>query len=119
MVLGEMDVARAKPKTPATRDASLHSAAAAYCRAGSPGPPRPGGRRPPGPEHVGRWGTGDDVWRGQTDGSVLIYIGNFINEANSRYYFAYSFMFVYLLYFQFIFNICVVCMVYKTRIKKS
>ena len=30
----------------------------------------PGGRRPPGPEYVGHLGMEDDVWRGQTDGSV-------------------------------------------------
>ena len=32
----------------------------------------PGEQRPPGPERVGRWGMGDDVWRGQTDGSVAL-----------------------------------------------
>ena len=70
VVLEEMDVARAKPKTPATSDASLQPAAAAYCPAGNPRPPlsrwttstRPGARR--------ALGMGDDVWRGQTDGSV-------------------------------------------------
>ena len=53
VVLGEMDVARANPKTLATRDASLQPAAAAYYPAGSPRPPlsrwttstRPGARR--------------------------------------------------------------------------
>ena len=63
MVLGKLDVARTKPKTPATRDGSLQPA-------GSPRPPlsrwatstRPGARR--------ALGMGDDVWRGQTDGSV-------------------------------------------------
>ena len=70
VVLGEMGVARAKPKTPATRDAPLQPAAAVYCPAGSPRPPlfrwttstRPGARR--------ALGDGDDVWRGQTEGSV-------------------------------------------------
>ena len=45
VVLGEMDVAQAKPKTPATRDASLQPAAAAYCPAGSLRP------------HLSRWTT--------------------------------------------------------------
>ena len=70
MVLREMDVARVKPKTLATRDASFQPAAATYCPAGSQRPPlsqwtkftRPGEHR--------ELGMGDDVWRGQTDGSV-------------------------------------------------
>ena len=53
MVLGEMNVTRAKPKTLATRGASLQPAAVAYCPAGSQRPPlsrwttstRPGARR--------------------------------------------------------------------------
>ena len=53
VVMGEMEVARANPKTPATRDASLQPAAVAYCPAGSPRPPlsrwttstRPGAHR--------------------------------------------------------------------------
>ena len=27
----------------------------------------PGGRRPPSPDYVGRWGTRDDPWRGQNE----------------------------------------------------
>ena len=33
-------------------------------------PGGPGGRRPPGPGNVGRLGMGDDIWRGQNDGSI-------------------------------------------------
>ena len=52
-VVGEMDVSRVKPKTPATRDAFLQPEAAAYCPSGNPRSPlpwwttstRPGARR--------------------------------------------------------------------------
>ena len=30
----------------------------------------PGGRRPPGPDYIGRWGMGDDARTGQKDGSA-------------------------------------------------
>ena len=29
-----------------------------------------GGQRPPGPDGIGRWGMGDDAWRGQKERSV-------------------------------------------------
>ena len=35
----------------------------------APSPLPPGGRHPPGPDHVGHRGMGNDVWRGQKDGS--------------------------------------------------
>ena len=60
-------------KTPCTRDASLQPAAATHCPEGSPRPPLSRWTTPPGPEHVGRWGMGDDEWRGQTDGSVDLF----------------------------------------------
>ena len=32
----------------------------------------PGGRRTPGPpDYIGHWGMGDDMWRGQIEGSVV------------------------------------------------
>ena len=71
VVLGETDVARMKSKTQATRDASLQP------RGG--GRPLSGGQPEvapvpvdDGPEHVGLCGKGDDVWRGQNDGSEEI-----------------------------------------------
>ena len=35
-------------------------------------PPLPGGRRPPGSDYVGCRAMGDDVWRGQKEGSVVL-----------------------------------------------
>ena len=70
VVLGEMDVTRAKPKP---RPRGTHPSSRRRpptVRRAARGHLCPGGRRPPGPEHVGRWGMEDDVWRGQTDGSV-------------------------------------------------
>ena len=41
----------------------------------------PGGRRPPGPDYVGRGGDGDDVWVGQTDGSVAVSVQTSVSKS--------------------------------------
>ena len=72
MVLGEMDVARAKPKP---RPRGTHPSSRRRpptVRRAARGHLCPGGRRPPGPELVGHWRMGDDVRKEQTDGSVVM-----------------------------------------------
>ena len=79
VVLGEMDVARAKPKAwlggsqperkvPTTWDASLRAATTANFEGRLEICPLPG--RPPGTDYIGRWGIEDGVWKGQKGGSV-------------------------------------------------
>ena len=78
LVLGEMDVARVNSYRSGQGEPPVHMAWFVPHR-----PPAvtqfrgrlevglfPGGRLPPGPDYIGCWGLGDDVWRGHKEGSV-------------------------------------------------
>ena len=79
VVLGEMDVAWVNPYRSGQGERPLRLPVTHPT--GQQRPPNsrggglevsllPGGRRPLGPDDIGRWGMEDDVWRGQKEGSV-------------------------------------------------
>ena len=82
VVLGEMGVARVNSYRDGQGQRPVHSA---WFRPRRPTAVNPfrgrlevclvaGGRRPPGPDYIGRWGMEDDVKREQREGSVVMHI---------------------------------------------